>query len=78
MTSTASSGKVSNEDESGSAAVQAWQNHVANVITAYEATGGRKRHLVLGGPYAFTNAQLLSNSHLQIVALTNDGSGHGA
>ena len=53
----------------------AWQNHVADVVTAYERTGGRKIHPIMMSPYATTNANLLTNTHVQVVAGSCDTPG---
>jgi hypothetical protein len=64
--------EIANE---GTPATLAWQNHVADVVTAYELTGGRQTHLIMMSPYAATNANLLTNTHVQLVAGSCDTPG---
>ncbi|HSF67068.1 MAG TPA: hypothetical protein VLA67_06510 [Nitrospiraceae bacterium] len=47
----------------------AWQNHVADVVTAYERTGGRKPHPIMMSPYVAANEDLLTNTDAQIVVV---------
>jgi hypothetical protein len=64
--------EIANE---GNAATLAWQNHIANVVAAYERTGGRQTHLIMMSPYGAPNANLLMNTHVQLVAGSCDTPG---
>jgi hypothetical protein len=71
--------EIANEGQNGSTYGTtnslAWQNHVADVITAYEATGGRQVHPVWMSPYPETSsANMFANKHAQITSPYCEGS----
>ena len=53
----------------------AWTNHMTDLVHTYEATGGRKAHLVWMSPYPETTAaNMFSNTHADITSPYCEGS----
>jgi hypothetical protein len=55
--------EVTNEQGTISGPAAAWVHHIADIVTAYEATGGRKVHPVWISPYAQSVANILASTH---------------
>jgi len=66
--------EISNEDKDDATNI-AWQNHIADTVKNYEATGGRKIHPIWNTGMAFTqnNAGLLTNTHVTLISTICDG-----
>ena len=67
--------EIANED---GVDTQTWQNHVADVVVAYEGSGGRKVHPVWMTPWGDVsfppnNNFMYNNTHVQLVAPFNVG-----
>jgi hypothetical protein len=71
--------EITNESQNGTSWGNlnslAWTNHMTDLVHNYEATGGRKTHLVWMSPYSETTAaNMLSNTHADITSPYCEGS----
>ena len=65
--------EITNENQNGTSYGTlnslAWTNHMTDLVHSYEATGGRKAHLVWMSPYPeTTSANMFSNTHADITS----------
>jgi hypothetical protein len=65
--------EITNENQNGTSYGTlnslAWTNHMTDLVHSYEATGGRKAHLVWMSPYPeTTSANMFANTHADITS----------